>query len=161
MTSKPPRPWPNTAVALCGGPPPHLLTIRAAREVAALDPDPARAEAVLVDIAEHCRQIGSHERLLQLIDTELDRPPLRRVDSPTASVGAPTLVEPLTEREMDILRLLKSNLSYPEIGNELYISRHTVKTHVVHIYRKLGVPSRSAAVKEARRVGLLNAAAGA
>jgi len=66
-----------------------------------------------------------------------------------------------TDRERAILRFLQSNLSSPEIGRELNISRHTVKTHVVHIYRKLGVSSRSEAVKEARRTGLLGAGVGA
>ncbi|MEA2058051.1 MAG: LuxR C-terminal-related transcriptional regulator [Actinomycetota bacterium] len=59
-------------------------------------------------------------------------------------------VEPLTTRELDVLRLLPSKLSLREIANELYISHNTVKGYTKSIYRKLGVTSRAAAIKTAR-----------
>jgi LuxR family transcriptional regulator, maltose regulon positive regulatory protein len=62
--------------------------------------------------------------------------------------------EPLTEREAAVLRLLGGTLSLREIGNELYVSANTVKTHTQAIYRKLGVSSRNEAVAHGKRLGL-------
>jgi LuxR family maltose regulon positive regulatory protein len=61
----------------------------------------------------------------------------------------------LTVAEMRVLPLLTTHLSFREIGEQLYISEHTVKSHAISIYRKLGVTSRGAAVQAARRFGLL------
>jgi len=58
--------------------------------------------------------------------------------------------EPLTERELTVLRFLSSGLSEREIGRELYLSFNTVHTHVKSLYRKLGVSSRAEAVARAR-----------
>ena len=65
------------------------------------------------------------------------------------------LIEPLSERELAVLRLLPSSLSLREIASELYVSLNTVKTQSSAIYRKLGVGSRQAAVHAAREHGLL------
>jgi len=54
-----------------------------------------------------------------------------------------------------VLRYLPSNLTALEIGGELYLSLHTVKTHMKHIYAKLGVHRRTEAVARARELGLL------
>jgi len=62
--------------------------------------------------------------------------------------------EPLTEREAAVLRLLAGTLSLREIGNELYVSANTVKTHTQAIYRKLGVSTRNEAVAQGKRLGL-------
>ena len=62
--------------------------------------------------------------------------------------------EPLTEREAAVLRLLGGTLSLREIGNELYVSANTVKTHTQAIYRKLGVSTRHEAVAQGKRLGL-------
>lgn len=62
----------------------------------------------------------------------------------------------LTKSELRVLPLLSSHLSFPEIGERLYISRHTVKTHAMSIYRKLGASSRSEAVDRARAAGFLS-----
>jgi LuxR family maltose regulon positive regulatory protein len=63
--------------------------------------------------------------------------------------------ETLTDREIAVLRLMPSNLSLREIGEQLYLSLNTVKTHSRAIYRKLGVTSRSGAVERARDLQLL------
>jgi LuxR family maltose regulon positive regulatory protein len=63
--------------------------------------------------------------------------------------------EPLSDGELRVLGYLPSNLSAPEIGAELYISLNTVKTHMRHIYEKLEVHSRTAAVRRARELGVL------
>ena len=61
----------------------------------------------------------------------------------------------LTEREKEILRLVAKGFKFAEIAELLAISRHTVKTHVRHIYRKLEVDSRSTAIYEALQLGLV------
>jgi LuxR family maltose regulon positive regulatory protein len=63
-------------------------------------------------------------------------------------------VSPLTEAELRVLPLLSTHLTFREIGEQLYLSRHTVKSHSMSIYRKLAVGSRSAAVERAREIGL-------
>jgi LuxR family maltose regulon positive regulatory protein len=65
------------------------------------------------------------------------------------------LIEPLSERELEVLRLLRSHLSSTEIAQALVISRNTVRTHIAHIYGKLGVHSRADAVQCAGELGLL------
>ncbi len=65
------------------------------------------------------------------------------------------LVDPLSERELDVLRLLATDLDGPEISRRLYISLNTLRTHTKNIYTKLGVNSRRAAVTRAGKLGLL------
>ena len=74
--------------------------------------------------------------------------------TPSASFDASQLEE-LSERELSILRLMSGDLSQREMGDHLYISFNTVKTHSKHIYRKLGVSQRSEAVARARQLKLL------
>jgi two-component system nitrate/nitrite response regulator NarL len=61
----------------------------------------------------------------------------------------------LTQREREILGLTADGCTAPEIGRRLYLSTTTVKTHLQHLYEKLGVSDRAAAVAEAMRRGLL------
>ena len=61
----------------------------------------------------------------------------------------------LTEAELRLLPYLATHLSFREIGERLYVSRHTVKSHAMAVYRKLNVTSRNAAVERARELGLL------
>jgi LuxR family maltose regulon positive regulatory protein len=65
------------------------------------------------------------------------------------------LIEQLTQREMEVLRLLATTLPTPDIASQLYISVSTVRSHVKHIYGKLGVHSRIEAVDRARELELL------
>ncbi|OBI22475.1 helix-turn-helix transcriptional regulator [Mycobacterium sp. E2327] len=65
------------------------------------------------------------------------------------------LGEELTPKEFEVLRLLATRLSRREIGERLYVSLNTVKSHQRAVYRKLGVEHRSAAVSRARELGLL------
>jgi len=71
----------------------------------------------------------------------------QRADAPGAST--------LTEAELRLLPYLATHLSFREIGERLYVSRHTVKSHAMAVYRKLNVTSRNAAVERARELGLL------
>ena len=68
--------------------------------------------------------------------------------------GGP-LLEPVSEMEMRVLRFLPTNLTAAEIAGELHLSVHTVKTHIRHLYTKLGVHGRGEAVQRARALGLL------
>lgn len=65
------------------------------------------------------------------------------------------LLEPLSDRELDVLRLLGSDLSGPEIASQLFVSLNTMRTHTKNIYTKLGVNSRRAAVTRAEELALL------
>jgi LuxR family maltose regulon positive regulatory protein len=80
---------------------------------------------------------------------------LTAIDGP--AVGVPVqrgLIDPLSARELDVLRLLRSDLDGPEIARELVVSLNTVRTHTRNIYAKLGVNSRRAAVRRADELDL-------
>lgn len=87
------------------------------------------------------RFVTDHESLME-----------RLSELPAGSVGASSL----TKAELRLLPLLVTHLTYPEIGERLYVSRHTVKTQAMSIYRKLGVSSRADAVSKAREIGLIS-----
>lgn len=65
------------------------------------------------------------------------------------------LIDPLSERELDVLRLLSTDLDGPEIASQLIVSLNTLRTHTRNIYTKLGVNNRRAAVSRAEELGLL------
>jgi LuxR family maltose regulon positive regulatory protein len=69
--------------------------------------------------------------------------------------GSPRLVDPLSRSEIRVLRYLPTNLPAPEIARELSVSVTTVRTHIRHLFAKLGVHRRSEAVARARALGLL------
>jgi LuxR family maltose regulon positive regulatory protein len=73
-------------------------------------------------------------------------------DRPSVAQG---LVEPLSQRELEVLRLLRSELSGPEMAAELVVSLNTLRTHTKNVYAKLGVTSRLAALRRAEELGLL------
>ncbi len=87
-------------------------------------------------------------KLIQSLDDEREKSPLRK-PSPEAD-----LIEPLSDRELEVLRLLKSELSVPEISSHLHISVSTLRTHIRNIYGKLGVHSRFEATTKGRDLGL-------
>ena len=62
------------------------------------------------------------------------------------------LVDPLSARELDVLRLLGTDLDGPDIARELFVSLNTVRTHTKNIYAKLGVNNRRAAVRRAEEL---------
>jgi LuxR family maltose regulon positive regulatory protein len=64
------------------------------------------------------------------------------------------LVDPLSHRELDVLRLLDSELTGPDIARQLYVSLNTLRTHTKRIFTKLGVNNRAAAVRRAHQLGL-------
>ena len=66
------------------------------------------------------------------------------------------LAEPLSERELDVLRLLGTDLDGPDIARALFVSLNTMRTHTKNVYAKLGVSNRRAAVRRAEELGLLS-----
>jgi LuxR family maltose regulon positive regulatory protein len=79
---------------------------------------------------------------------------LRAGQAPATAPARPGLVDELSRRERDVLRLLRSELTGPEIAAELVVSLNTVRTHTKSIFMKLGVTSRRAAVRRADELGL-------
>ena len=71
----------------------------------------------------------------------------------TSSAVSPT--ELLSDRELQVLRLLASELTGPEIARQLFVSNNTLRTHTKHIFTKLDVTSRRAAIGRARERGLI------
>jgi len=65
------------------------------------------------------------------------------------------MIEPLSERELEVLKLLRSELSGPEIARELMVSLNTMRTHTKSIYNKLGVNNRRMAIRRAEELSLL------
>ena len=94
-------------------------------------------------LAAHAAHRTAHAAFLQSLRDHFDG-------------GPPTeLSDPLNERELTVLRFLPSNLSAAEIGNELFLSVNTVKTHMRKLYAKLDVHTRAEAVQRGRALGLL------
>ncbi|MCU1418050.1 MAG: ATP-dependent transcriptional regulator, MalT-like, LuxR family [Schumannella sp.] len=84
---------------------------------------------------------------------------VRRLHAATTAARRPRsaaqgLVDPLSDRELDVLRLLGSELAGPEISRQLVISLNTLRTHTKNIYAKLGVTSRREAVRRATDLGI-------
>ncbi len=87
-------------------------------------------------------------KLLNQIDT--DNPP----DGPNLSPSS-LIVDPLSERELEVLHLMAQDLTYQEMANQIMVSLNTVRTHVKNIYSKLMVHKRSEAVAKAKELNLL------
>ena len=77
-----------------------------------------------------------------------ERPSASRPIGPTSPGG-------LSERELEVLRLLPTELSGPEIARRLFVSVNTLRTHTKHVFTKLEVKTRRAAVRRAAELGLL------
>ena len=113
-----------------------------------LDEGPPMLE--LLHAAQRHRVVGHHaRRVLALAGPARTRP------AEAARPGISPLADPLSERELQVLRLLDSELSGPEIARTLFISPNTLRTHTKHVFTKLGVSSRREAVARARERGLL------
>jgi LuxR family maltose regulon positive regulatory protein len=101
-------------------------------------------------VVRHARDILRRRPDLGILPTHVDE--LRsQLDTRRGAVKG---ISSLTPAELRLLPLLGTHLNFAEIGERLYVSRHTVKSQAVSIYRKLGVSSRSQAVQHAQQLGL-------
>jgi LuxR family transcriptional regulator, maltose regulon positive regulatory protein len=120
-----------------------------------------RLASVLAGTGDRARAVGLAEEARLLLTSapdgsdallaRLDRLEQRLAGRPR---GVPA-VDPLTDREVGVLRLLRGTLSIREIGETLNVSQNTVKTHTSAIYRKLGVSSRHDAIRRGRDMDIL------
>ena len=101
-------------------------------------------------LQRHARHRTAHPALiadiLSLLAGQAPAPP---------PAGPPPPLEPLSDSEIRVLRYLPTHLSAPQIASELYVSHNTVRTHMRHLYAKLGTHRRFEAVERARALGLL------
>jgi len=102
-------------------------------------------------LARHARRGTAHAALIaEILDLIAGNKP-----APAPRGEPDRLREPLSGSEARILRFLPTNLSAPEIASQLSVSVNTIRTHMRHLYEKLGVHSRTEAVGQARALGLL------
>jgi LuxR family transcriptional regulator, maltose regulon positive regulatory protein len=102
-------------------------------------------------LERHARQRITHAALIRKIISVLGG----RTPAVPAAVPSEHLPEPLSQAEARVLRFLPTSLSAPEIARELYVSVNTVRTHMRHLYDKLGAHRRLEAIDRARALGLL------
>jgi len=95
-----------------------------------------------------------------LIEPSITQRLVERFAEPVASAGIPAELEQLTERELDVLRLITRGLSNAEIAAEMVVAETTVKTHVARILAKLGVRDRVQAVVVAYETGFVSRSGG-
>jgi LuxR family maltose regulon positive regulatory protein len=103
-------------------------------------------EALKREIApEYVQQLLAAFPVTEPEETDLTKP----------QVDQSGLIEPLSDREIEVLQLIAKGLTNQEISNKLFLSMHTVKTHTRNIYSKLGAHHRAEAVAKARAFGIL------
>jgi LuxR family maltose regulon positive regulatory protein len=118
-------------------------------------------------LERHARQRTPHATLVSKILSLLagtsspgaDGPPVSREDRGRIALPEKTLREPLSQAETRVLRYLPTSLTVPEIADQIYLSVNTLRTHMRHIYDKLGAHRRHEAVERARTLGLLASSA--
>lgn len=138
--------------------------------LATAEGDPARAQSVMRDalrlaeqhtlVSVFLRGGATVLRIIAALPGARDDFRGRVLERASASAAAPSssdrLHDPLTDRELEILAFLPTRLTNIEIGAQCFVSLNTIKTHMAHIYRKLDVPNRNAAVARATELGLLS-----
>ena len=105
-------------------------------------------------LAEAIRRTARGESILEPSVAAKVVAEFSRVYSPIMVSCSEVLPEPLSEREIDVLRLVTSGLSNREIAEKLFISSGTAKTHIHHLCGKLGVRNRTEAAIKAKELGL-------
>ncbi len=106
--------------------------------------EPALSPSIALRMLQHFREVPAHQA------------PAGAMPLPLAGRSGDEPLRHLTEREVDVLRLIGKGYKVPEAANLLGISAHTVTSYVREIYRKLGISSRAEAAVEAARRGLVN-----
>jgi DNA-binding CsgD family transcriptional regulator len=99
---------------------------------------------------------GAFIVLVSAVARSRQRPTSPPATAPVMATGTGTLLEPLTARELEVLRLAATGIAVEQIAERLFVSPNTVKTHLTHIYGKLGVHGRSDAIRAALHCGCLS-----
>lgn len=135
----------------------HPASDQEARERAGrlLDSYRAGLSPELVATAVERGQAADLETTLAVLETELAAGAVPAGDSISMERESPSLVEPLTPRELEVLRLIAAGRSNPEIADELVLTIGTVKWYASQLYGKLQVQNRTEAALRARELGLL------
>lgn len=115
-----------------------------------VEPGPTMAD-MLAHLPNERRETGFVTQLLSALRPVENEP----APGQGAGVTKPPLIEALTNREQDVLVLLSRRLYDKEIAAQLTISAATVRTHLTHIYEKLGVQNRRQAVLKSKESGIL------
>ncbi|QBR91266.1 LuxR C-terminal-related transcriptional regulator [Nocardioides euryhalodurans] len=131
--------------------------LAALRQSWALAPEPDSQVRLYLDLGEP--MLDLLRRAVTVREPPLPRRLAERLPGPAApGTGDPrqhALADPLSQRELDVLRLLDSELTGPDIARRLFVSLNTLRTHTKRIFTKLDVNSRAAAVRRAHQLGLL------
>ena len=128
--------------------------LHAARRGGFLNTVVTTAPQVTSYLIEHWAHVRPDPLMEQLIAAAMQV----RATQPNGSGPGRALAEPLTAAELRILKLLPTS-TYLQMAATLYVSRNTVKTQAIAVYRKFGVTSRSAAIERAVALGLIDEAA--
>jgi DNA-binding CsgD family transcriptional regulator len=126
----------------------HLVALVYDAQLAIAERDQRRARssaALAREIVDRYPDVGTFETRLARIEAEFEEPSAN-----------PLLGTKPTRSEMQLLTLLDSDKTFGEIADELYVSRHTVRSHTRRLYRRLGASTREGAVAAARERGLLD-----
>jgi LuxR family maltose regulon positive regulatory protein len=135
----------------------HAAATAAEAALAAAEPDRLMFPFAMTDAGELLGALPRHQTahgplLADIADL------LRGASAPSVDGEPMPPAEELSPSELRVLRYLPTNLTRPEIAAELYVSIHTVNTHIRNIYAKLGARDRSSAVRRARELRLLSTA---
>jgi LuxR family maltose regulon positive regulatory protein len=117
-----------------------------------VDEGPAMAKLLRQAMKDGVASLFAQQVLAAFGETAVAQPPTAQSAAP--SIAQP-IVDPLSARELEVLKLLTSGLTGPEIARELMISLNTLRTHTKNIYAKLGVNSRRLAVRRAQELDLI------
>jgi DNA-binding NarL/FixJ family response regulator len=106
-------------------------------------------------LLEAIRTVARGDSILDPAVTNKVVAELTRLAPPRSSLPLPALAEPISDREIEVLRLLAAGASNQEIAEQLIVALNTVKRHVSNIMGKLGAENRAQAVIKARQLGLI------
>jgi LuxR family maltose regulon positive regulatory protein len=116
-----------------------------------LDEGPPMASLLYEALSKNIESEYVERLLVSFSDAKQEEPP-----SKLARTDQSGLIEPLSDREIEVLELVAKGLTNQVIADRLVLSLHTVKTHTRNIYGKLGVHNRTQAVDRARTLGILS-----
>jgi LuxR family maltose regulon positive regulatory protein len=119
----------------------------------------ARAHLALADVAGARTLVREIDQVLKMrpgLGTLVSEAEQLRLHLSKERAASEPQASALTTAELRVLPMLATHLTFPEIADELFVSTHTIKSHVGSIYRKLGASTRSQAVARSREIALLD-----